>query len=326
MPQLRRFLIPRRYSVGSRFAAPVLSELGAARAATAFVEHVRDAARIRHCPLPTRPLNADHLHCLSFLAGTHNVPTFFVGAELAEALLNTDAPDEIPATAIGFPFPAIRFQFEANWLPRTENAWTDHLWIGRIPANARFEFPEGIGRELGWIGSDYSIQTHSDPADRLAIVTTMAHRDGLMVFDRFGPWASETVGKFRAATHREAEGTVAFHAEHPLMAMLVDLALNLLCYLNIAKGDVRSDRSKCIRAERIKGSRVVDALWSPNELGRKNQSAPGASHPHARSDQSNPHASPRTHLRRGHWRWQPHGPGSSLRRLTWIEPIVIGEM
>jgi hypothetical protein len=32
----------------------------------------------------------------------------------------------------------------------------------------------------------------------------------------------------------------------------------------------------------------------------------------------------RVHWRRGHWRNQPHGPAFSLRKLIWLQPVIVG--
>lgn len=35
------------------------------------------------------------------------------------------------------------------------------------------------------------------------------------------------------------------------------------------------------------------------------------------------HSSPTTHIRRGHWRNQVHGPGRAERKLIWVPPVVV---
>jgi hypothetical protein len=61
-------------------------------------------------------------------------------------------------------------------------------------------------------------------------------------------------------------------------------------------------------------------FWSPRVLGEHyklqyDPKLPGGGH----------HSSPRLHWVAGHWRDQPHGPGRTLRRMTWIDPHTRGD-
>jgi hypothetical protein len=64
---------------------------------------------------------------------------------------------------------------------------------------------------------------------------------------------------------------------------------------------------------------TVMRFWSPAIMGehykmRREPAEPGSGH----------HASPRPHVRRGHWRDQAYGPRHTLRRPQLIEPFWIG--
>lgn len=68
--------------------------------------------------------------------------------------------------------------------------------------------------------------------------------------------------------------------------------------------------------------RTVGAVWGAT-LRLARERAHDASAPHGDTGDG-VRASPRPHLRRGHWRWQACGPRHSDRRLQWIHPILVG--
>ena len=94
------------------------------------------------------------------------------------------------------------------------------------------------------------------------------------------------------------------------------LMFKLLVVLNTRPNLV--EPATCIRRARSWQSKLRNELWSPNIIGatyrvtRENAAPTGT------------HASPRLHFRRGHLRNQPHGQGRTLRKLIWVEPMLIG--
>lgn len=65
--------------------------------------------------------------------------------------------------------------------------------------------------------------------------------------------------------------------------------------------------------------RVVGVAWGAALRVGGTDDASDAAHPSRRSARQ----SPRPHVRRGHWRWQAHGPQWSERTLRWIHPSLI---
>ncbi len=76
------------------------------------------------------------------------------------------------------------------------------------------------------------------------------------------------------------------------------------------------------RKEKVKHGKVIrDALWQPNIYGAQYQvQREGSSH----ADGSGTGTGKRFHWRRGHWRNQAHGEGWALRRFVWLEPMAVG--
>lgn len=74
----------------------------------------------------------------------------------------------------------------------------------------------------------------------------------------------------------------------------------------------------CIRRACARKGKRQSELWSPNIIGATYRVARENATPNGT------HTSPRLHWRRGHLRDQPHGQGRTLRKLIWIEPMLIG--
>jgi hypothetical protein len=94
------------------------------------------------------------------------------------------------------------------------------------------------------------------------------------------------------------------------------LMFKLLVVLNTRPSLV--EPATCTRRACSRKGKLRRELWAPNIIGgtyrvaRENTAPTGT------------HMSPRLHWRRGHLRNQAHGQGRTLRKLIWIEPILIG--
>ena len=91
------------------------------------------------------------------------------------------------------------------------------------------------------------------------------------------------------------------------------LMLKLLVVLNTRPNLV--EPGTCLREASTRKGKTRSELWSPNIIGRTYR---------VLRENTCTHASPRLHWRRGHLRNQAHGPGRTLRKLAWIEPMLIG--
>ncbi len=66
-----------------------------------------------------------------------------------------------------------------------------------------------------------------------------------------------------------------------------------------------------------KRSKRGSEFWTPNIIGRDYRTVTAGPSEH------NQGSSPRMHWRRGHWRDQAYGPEHKLRKLLWIEPMLV---
>jgi hypothetical protein len=69
-----------------------------------------------------------------------------------------------------------------------------------------------------------------------------------------------------------------------------------------------------------KAGKGKSALWSPNVVGR----GFGAARERGEGQSTTGRATVRTHWRRGHLRNQAYGEARALRKILWIEPVLVG--
>jgi hypothetical protein len=94
---------------------------------------------------------------------------------------------------------------------------------------------------------------------------------------------------------------------------LTTLVLKLLLFMLARPNDVQHGSIARVVKQRRTGSPIE--FWHPNVMGRNYVTA--------REMSAGTHASPRLHWRRGHFRNQRHGPGFSLVKTIWIEPVLV---
>lgn len=94
-----------------------------------------------------------------------------------------------------------------------------------------------------------------------------------------------------------------------------DSAIRLLLAMQARPDLVES--GSMVKPSRMKKGHYRPEIWQPNFIGRKYVTK--------REHQGGTHASPKLHWRSGHFRNQPYGKkDSTLYKLIWIEPILIG--
>jgi hypothetical protein len=100
-----------------------------------------------------------------------------------------------------------------------------------------------------------------------------------------------------------------------VLDICTNFVLALCTYLNLdrAKGTVEvAEMTGKAKAKRGKPGRE---FWKPAMIGV-------GLHPTGCATQGS-HASPHSHIRRGHWRWQHYGKDNSLVKRKWIEPTLV---
>lgn len=134
--------------------------------------------------------------------------------------------------------------------------------------------------------------------------------------------AFNSVAAVDALMQRMQEGHAAYKKT-------LHLVLNALAYLKHYNEDSRSDWPAAAPERLVKQvqngtpkevARAQSKLWA---LGFIPVTYLGDEFAQT-LERNSPHGSVRAHWRMGHWRSQPYGPQSSLRKIIWIRPTRIG--
>lgn len=237
----------------------------------------------------------------------HGVATFFVRDDFARAVAATDLPSDFTLDDLHWPLPG--------------------MVIGFPPAFMR----EYMGRDVCFVyaanldaGDHHVLALRGCPS----VVTPKAkigwqwYSMGALGLESFvssyfrGDRVNETIMNYGYTDYTEAKDRDGVEADRVATDRVSALMLKLLVVLNTRPNLI--ERGECVRQVRWKHGRIKQhELWSPNLIGWRYQ-------PARSGETAETHASPRLHWRRGHVRNQPHGPGRTLRRLIWLEPVLVG--
>lgn len=274
----------------------------------------------------------------------YRVPTYFVRSEFAQAVAQTEPPEDFKFSEIHWPLPAMLFVLPTDFVLRYFGFNCPFISVtksmtGLFPALLRnipkMEVPieayEPIQNQVDRFnmvypvyGTDHlpvdytgsyplALNVNEMPNARFEDATYMEEASLDRVFGTSGGWSARNAPD----TPAEGEQEKVFTSKIQSFAVKLMLVLNA-CHDVIKLGGVA-------RPEKVKGraKRVLEELWHPNLLGwdYKAQRVSPATGEHGT------HASPRMHWRRGHMRNQPFGPKpwteASPKRITWIEPVLI---
>lgn len=278
-------------------------------------------------------------NCLMHLE--YRVPTYFVRSEFAQAVAQTEPPEDFKFSEIQWPLPAMLFVLPTDFVLNYFGFMCPFISVTRLSAGI---YPNKLKNlppcELPVKG----VNGFDNKVDRITIVYPVYSATVAVPVDYTGSYPlTMNVNKmanapFQDATYMEeararerltdfvlprhdkglpAEG----EEEKTFNAKVQAFAVKIMLVLNAAHNVTKI--GGVARPEKTKKGRRVDELWHPNLIGwdyraRRIDPAQGA---------HGTHASPRMHWRRGHMRNQPYGhkPWSedSPKRITWIEPVLI---
>ena len=256
----------------------------------------------------------------------HMVPTFFVGQEFAEALTQTEPPENLMIRDLKWPFDGMsfvlpyKFQLEyfGMWVPFIRLAIQDTGYVPP-PLEVKKHFPWAMNFGL------------SEKAyDERAFIITATAIYGDKPVDYSGSFSDkDSIGTMMSdqryqdfcvdpVSAREMEIVAATNTveDMKLLKKVIALSGHLLLALNALPEQIEGP--VLLRPERVKRGQVVkQELWSPHFLGRTYR------WDRESTSQGGTHASPRMHPRRGHWRHQRHGAGRTETRVIWIKPMIV---
>ena len=236
----------------------------------------------------------------------HRVPVYYVAEEFIRAVAATDLPHDFTLADLHWPMPAMVFGFPVRFMG------------------------EYVGRETCYVcATEFDAGDHSCRFLPSTPVITMpkakvafswyACVDGRLESFVSSFWredhVDEIVEKYGYTDYTGAEAPKV-QEDKECCDRLSVLMFKLLVVLNTRPNLV--EPATCLRRACSRKGRRRSELWSPTIIG--------ASYRASREDAAptGTHASPRLHWRRGHLRHQPYGQGRTLRKLIWIEPMLIG--
>jgi hypothetical protein len=236
----------------------------------------------------------------------HRVPTFFVGEDFVRAVAATVLPPDFTLNDLHWPMPAMVLGFPVRFM--REYLGTDTCYV---------------------YAADFAQGEHGCPFLTATPVIIMpkakvafwwfACVEGRLESFVSSYWKEDRVDQIiqrYAYTDYTGADDLKAKADKERCDLLSALMLKLLVVLNTRRNLV--EPATRLRAAGTRKGKIRTELWSPNIIGRHYQVL------HDKSALTATHASPRLHWRRGHLRSQPHGQGRTLRKLIWLEPMLIG--
>jgi hypothetical protein len=234
------------------------------------------------------------------------VPVYYIAEDFCRAVAATDLPHDFTFADLHWPMPAMVLGFPANFLRECVGKESCYVFVARFakgehscpffPAAPTVVMPQ----------AKIALFWYACPTGRLeSFVSSFWEHDRL----------DEAVLKHGYTDYTNGDA-VKVQADKECCNRLSVLVFKLLVVLNTRPNLVEpATRLRTACAHKGKTKRE---LWSANIIGRvyrviRDRTAPTGAH-----------CSPRLHWRRGHLRNQPHGQGRALRKLVWIEPMLIG--
>ena len=254
---------------------------------------------------PTAQLHA--VICKQLIA--HAVPAWHVGANLLDALLATDLPDDVRFSDTPMPYPAFVLLVPHGHITDMDGCSVTAVQVLTMTPTEYDATYRNLGADFSQRGI-FAISTVTDGPDKRSmgpIYHTARFRDQTME-----EWKN-TDSPFKVYC-----GASAALGDADLVEALVRLAISAAYLI--------ADRPELVEGARAPAYKRIKSAYHPQGkvpvhptqwLGRTFR------HEIDHSDDAAGTHTNRTHWRRGHWRSQAHGEGRRLRRLTWIQPILI---
>lgn len=307
-PNLRALCYPKELTSPLGYGNPEDLEL------CAFVGASVNARRVN----PLSDVTSYSVHATCSLLIRYQVPTYFVSRELCEALLKTEAPEDMLFSDIQYPMPAMLFVLPWDFSQTYFGFPTPFVTVAQVPKEHLITSPLIFDGEKT---RDVCVVNKN----AFFLTTMLIYENGLpmhydarcpmdrpikdLMYD--APFQFYTRGQQPFSTNTEAEN-------RETIRRMTNLALNIVLAMTVEPELIT--RERIIRAAKKDGKKIIRrALWKPNFIGEhfrvvyENQPTGDGTH-----------RSPYAHWRRGHWRNQRYGEKLSLVKRLWIQPVFVG--
>jgi hypothetical protein len=272
----------------------------------------------------------------SLMQMQYRVPTYFVQSEFAQAVIQTEPPDDFVLDQIKWPLPAMTFVLPVDFSVKYFGYAVPFISVTRSPIGI---YPQCLKNMPACDIPLDALNKIDNQSERINIVSIVVGNDGAIPMDYVGSFPTHMnirdmdSAPFEDATYLEEQlspdtlnacrdGFPTDAEDKQFNAKVQMFAIKLLLAMTARPHVIKLGALQRPEKRNRKGAIEQEALWQPNCIGWdykaqrvESSGAPGA------------HASPRMHWRRGHMRNQPFGPkpwnDASPKRLTWIEPVLI---
>lgn len=256
------------------------------------------------------------------------VPTIFVGKEFSESLVNTEPPDNLIIRDLQWPHEGMVFVLHDDFMWKYFQRAVPFIRVATHPTG-RHRAPEMV-RKLYPNAPEFGISETSFDKSCFIVTATVMFGDKPVDYSASFP-DNEPIGAMmndpqyqnfcvddKSLKDLGMEEAVAIE-DRKLLKKIIALAAHLLLAMNAVPEQIEAPHIQWPERERVRArTPEIDWVWHPQFLGRTYQWQ------RERADHGGTHASPRLHPRRGHWRYQPHGPGRKEKKVIWIRPMLIG--
>lgn len=262
----------------------------------------------------------------------YKVPTYFVRSEFAQAVAQTEPPEDFKFSEIKWPLPAMMFAIPTEFSLRYFGFNVPFISVSMaVPGT----YP-AVLKNLPKLDEPVQNLNHIDNQVDRFITVYNVYSESTVPVDYTGSFpltmnVSDIVNApFEDASYFDEkmvnmphivpsdlphEGPQEREFNEKVQAFVIKLMLAITARPTLVQAGGQA------RAEKIKhGALWADALWHPNLVGWDYRAKRSTTE---HGGETGTHASPRLHWRRGFWRNQPYGPKNSLRHLIWIEPVLI---
>ena len=241
------------------------------------------------------------------------IPTWYLGEDLLLAILQTDFPEELTFQELKLPMPG--FTLMLPMTARSYRALGDRylpfMQFSMVPKD-RVE-PGRSGQANDMYVLFFSIQDRNMDPSELTLSARPEDRVNRYVQDELEDLVAEDLKR-----HPGIKLTTSTpERDREAMQLAFRILVGTLAIMTSRPGLVETQTEPCRKEKKNpKGQITQEELWHPNFIGRSYR---------MRSEvtEAGTHASPRMHWRRGHMRDQPHGPGRTLHKMIWLEPVLI---
>jgi hypothetical protein len=303
MPDIWKRFNPRRYQIPDGFGLPKNLTLLAAAVEVSALTGFRQQGTDPHTSGPIAYLALSRL-------GSLDVPTYFVGREMADALMRTDLPEKFTLEDLRWPLPALQICLPEGVLVDSIGHSYTTMVIAQVDEGQSYRLVPGI-EDAGVIAPATAIVTLA--YSPTAIGTACWHHEL-----NSDPVSIGSVDQFVRPLSRSEENADSDRISKEFADTCRRLAIQVMLAM-VARPEM-IEIEALARPPKVKGGKEIHpGLWNPNFIGRAYRSKITSNQEEGDSEDGKK----RTHWRRGHFRNYLVSRGFKEDKVLWIEPILV---